>query len=152
MRSGRVRLTSRQSVDPVTTIATLGKGSTITHSLTQAPEFQAWSVSEPSYILDMRDGVNAYTPDMSTQPPERLTFPCDYPIKVMVRAEEGVRSQVDAIIERHAAPLDLASVVERPSGQRNFLGITYVIRATSAEQIAQLFAALKLCEHVLLVL
>jgi putative lipoic acid-binding regulatory protein len=89
---------------------------------------------------------------MSPEPPERLTFPCDYPIKVMVRAEEGIRSQVDAIIERFAAPLDRAGVVERPSAQRNFLGITYVIRASSAEQIAQLFAALKLCEHVLLVL
>jgi uncharacterized protein len=89
---------------------------------------------------------------MSPEPPERLTFPCDYPIKVMVRAEDGVRSQIDAIIERHAAPLDRASVVERPSAQRNFLGLTYVIHASSAEQIAQLFAALKLCEHVLLVL
>jgi uncharacterized protein len=89
---------------------------------------------------------------MSADPPERLSFPCDYPIKVMVRAEEGVRSQVDAIIERHAAPLDPSTVVERPSAQRNFLGITYVIRATSAEQIAQLFSDLKRCEHVLLVL
>jgi putative lipoic acid-binding regulatory protein len=43
-------------------------------------------------------------------------------------------------------------VVERPSAQKNFLGLTYVIRATSADQIAQLFADLKLCEHVLLVL
>jgi putative lipoic acid-binding regulatory protein len=89
---------------------------------------------------------------MSPNPPEHLSFPCDYPIKVMVRAEKGVRSQIDAIIECHAAPLDRTSVVERPSAQKNFLGITYVIRATGAEQIAQLFAALKLCEHVLLVL
>ena len=86
---------------------------------------------------------------MSTSPPERLTFPCDYPIKVMVRAEEGVRGQVDAIVERHAAPLDRSGVVERPSAQKNFLGITYVIRATSAEQIAALFADLKQCPHVI---
>jgi uncharacterized protein len=89
---------------------------------------------------------------MSADPPERVSFPCDYPIKVMVRAEDGVRSQVDAIIERHASPLDRSSVVERPSAQKNFLGLTYVIRATSSEQIAQLFADLKLCKHVLLVL
>jgi putative lipoic acid-binding regulatory protein len=89
---------------------------------------------------------------MSAEPPERLSFPCDYPIKVMVRAEDGVRAQVDAIVERHAPPLDRTNIVERPSAQRNFLGITYVIRATSAEQIAQLFADLKGCQHVLLVL
>lgn len=89
---------------------------------------------------------------MSTPPPELLSFPCDYPIKVMVRAEDGIRSKVDAIVEQHAAPLDRASVVERPSAQKNFIGITYVIRAGSPEQIAQLFAALKLCPQVLLVL
>jgi putative lipoic acid-binding regulatory protein len=89
---------------------------------------------------------------MNNDPPERLSFPCDYPIKVMVRAQNGVRSQVDAIVERHAAPLDRSTVVERPSSQKNFMGITYVIRANGPEQIAQLFADLKLCPHVLLVL
>jgi putative lipoic acid-binding regulatory protein len=89
---------------------------------------------------------------MTSDAPERLSFPCDYPIKVMVRVEDGVRGQVDAIVERHAGPLDLGAVTERPSTQGNFLGITYLIRATSPEQIAQLFAALKLCPQVMLVL
>lgn len=89
---------------------------------------------------------------MTTDGPERVSFPCDYPIKVMVRVEDGVRSRVDAILERHAGPVDLAAVTERPSAQGNFLGITYVIHATSQEQIAQLFAALKLCPQVMLVL
>ena len=88
--------------------------------------------------------------DMSTPP--RVSFPCAYPIKVMVRAEEGVRARIDAIIERHAGPLDLAAVTERPSAQRHFIGITYVIEAHSEAHIAQLFAALKLCPQVLLVL
>jgi len=89
---------------------------------------------------------------MSSDPPARVSFPCDYPIKVMVRVEEGVRSHVDAIVERHAGPLDLNTVTERPSAQGNFLGITYVIRATGEDQIALLFAALKLCPQVMLVL
>jgi putative lipoic acid-binding regulatory protein len=96
----------------------------------------------------MSTGLRTMTSDV----PERLSFPCDYPIKVMVRVENGVRSHVDAIVERHAGPLDLATVTERPSAQGNFLGITYVIRATSPDQIAQLFAALKLCPQVMLVL
>ena len=89
---------------------------------------------------------------MSTETPERVSFPCDYPIKVMVRAEPGVRSRVDAIVERHAGPVDLAAVTERSSAQSHFTGITYVIRATSEAQIAELFAALKQCPQVLLVL
>jgi putative lipoic acid-binding regulatory protein len=98
-------------------------------------------------------GLNsAILPPMTSDGPERVTFPCDYPIKVMVRVEDGVRSHVDAIVERHAGPLDLAAVTERPSAQGNFLGITYLIRATGQEQIAQLFAALKTCPQVMLVL
>jgi len=70
----------------------------------------------------------------------------------MVRADPGVRSHIDAIIERHAGPLDLAAASERPSAQQRFLGITYVIQASSGEQIAQLFEALKRCPQVMLVL
>jgi uncharacterized protein len=89
---------------------------------------------------------------MDCERPERLKFPCDYPIKVMVRAQQGVRSEVDAIVQQYAPPLDRSAVVERASSQKNFLGITYIINATSPEQIAQLFAALKRCPHVMLVL
>jgi hypothetical protein len=89
---------------------------------------------------------------MTGDPPNRVSFPCDYPVKVMVRAEEGVRSHIDAIVDQHAGPLDLSAVSERASAKGNFLGITYVIHATGAEQIARLFAALKLCPQVMLVL
>jgi uncharacterized protein len=82
----------------------------------------------------------------------RLRFPCDYPIKIMVRLEPGIRSHIDAIVERHAGPLDLSTVTERPSAHRRFLGLTYVIRAASASQIGTLFEALKSCPQVLLVL
>jgi putative lipoic acid-binding regulatory protein len=70
----------------------------------------------------------------------------------MVRAEAGVREQVDQIVQRHAGPLQPAAVTERSSAQNRFMGITYVIRATSEAQIATLFEALKLCPQVLLVL
>jgi uncharacterized protein len=89
---------------------------------------------------------------MTTETPERVTFPCDYPIKVMVRADPGVRARVDAIVELHAGPVDLSAVIERSSAQNRFIGITYVIRATSEAQIAALFEALKVCPQVLLVL
>lgn len=92
------------------------------------------------------------TNDSPEHSPERVSFPCDYPIKVMVRAQPGVRSRVDAIVELHAGPVDLAAVTERSSAQNHFTGITYVIRATGETQIAALFEALKQCPQVLLVL
>jgi putative lipoic acid-binding regulatory protein len=70
----------------------------------------------------------------------------------MVRASPGVRGRVDEIVEQHAGPVDRDSVTERSSAQNRFIGITYVIRATSEAQIAALFGALKLCPQVLLVL
>ena len=89
---------------------------------------------------------------MTNDSPEHVSFPCDYPIKVMVRADPGVRVRVDAIVDRHAGPVDPLAVSERSSAQNRFMGITYVIRATSEAQIAALFEALKLCPQVLLVL
>jgi putative lipoic acid-binding regulatory protein len=85
-------------------------------------------------------------------PKPLLKFPCDYPIKVMVRMQPGVRSHIDAIVQRHAGPLDLTTVTERPSAHQRFMGLTYVIRADSQAQIAALFEALKLCPQVVLVL
>ena len=81
-----------------------------------------------------------------------LAFPCDYPIKVMARVGPGLREQLDAIVRRHAADLDGSRISERPSAQQNFVGVTYIIRAHNAEQIAALFADLKTVESVLLVL
>jgi putative lipoic acid-binding regulatory protein len=89
---------------------------------------------------------------MADDPPERLRFPCDYPVKVMVRADPGVRSRIDEIFEQHAGPIESSAVTQRSSAQNRFIGITYVIRATSEQQIAALFEALKLCPQVLLVL
>jgi putative lipoic acid-binding regulatory protein len=89
---------------------------------------------------------------MTDSTPPRLQFPCDYPIKVMVRAEPGVRQQVDEIMQRHAGPLPPAAVTERSSAQNRFMGITYVIHAQGEAQIAALFGALKACPGVLMVL
>jgi putative lipoic acid-binding regulatory protein len=84
--------------------------------------------------------------------PPRLQFPCSYPIKVLARAGAGLRESLDAIFLRHAGPDALANITERPSAQANFVGVTYVINAVSEAQIAALFAELKSCPAVLMVL
>ena len=89
---------------------------------------------------------------MTDPTPERLRFPCDYPIKVLVRADPGVREQVDMIVRHHAGPIASESVSERSSAQNRFLGITYLIHARDEAHIAALFGALKSCPQVLMVL
>jgi putative lipoic acid-binding regulatory protein len=70
----------------------------------------------------------------------------------MARAEAGLRVMLDAIVERHAGAGALTAVRERPSAQANFVGVTYTIRAENEAQIAALFAELKQCQAVLMVL
>jgi uncharacterized protein len=84
--------------------------------------------------------------------PKLVQFPCEYPIKVVVRGQAAVRLEIDPVMVRHAGPAALQRVSERPSAQANFLSITYLIEAQSEAQIAALFADLKSCNSVLMVL
>jgi hypothetical protein len=79
-----------------------------------------------------------------------LQFPTDYPIKVVGRASGRLRQDADAIIARHVPDLDTSRVTEQLSANGNFLSISYLIRAVSADQVEALAADLSACESVLL--
>jgi uncharacterized protein len=89
---------------------------------------------------------------LAVDPPRLLQFPCAYPIKVLVKAGTYVRQEIDPLMVRHAGPSAVEGVRERPSAQANFVSITYLIEAQSEAQIAALFADLKSCSSVLMVL
>ncbi len=71
-----------------------------------------------------------------------LTFPCEFPIKVMGRDDEEFRSRTRAIVERHAGPLDDASVAQRSSSGGRFLALTYTIDAQSRAQLDLIYGEL----------
>ena len=81
-----------------------------------------------------------------------LRFPTDYPLKVVGRASDTLRAQIDAIVLKHAPDLDASRTSERLSANGNFLSLSYLIRAVSADQVKALAAELAACESVLLVL
>jgi uncharacterized protein len=81
-----------------------------------------------------------------------LTFPTDYPIKVVGRNSGDLRRDADAIIGRHAPDFDATLTRERLSANGNFLSLSYTIRAVSAEQVSALAAELTACESILLVI
>jgi len=81
-----------------------------------------------------------------------LEFPTDYPIKVVGRADELLRSEVDAIMQRHVADLDRERTSERLSSNGNYLSITYTIVARSAAQVEALAAELAAEPHVIMVI
>ncbi len=81
-----------------------------------------------------------------------LTFPTEYPIKVVGRRSNGLRSRIDAIVASHAPDFDLASATERDSSQASFVSITYTIRATSREQVIALANALQASDDVIMLI
>ncbi len=81
-----------------------------------------------------------------------LTFPTDYPIKVIGRPSEEFRARIHAIVLLHVPALEAAHVTEHLSKNGNYLSISYAIRAERREQMTALAAALSACEGVLLVI
>jgi len=79
-------------------------------------------------------------------------FPSDFPIKVMGRHDSNLRALTQAIIERHAGPLADASVRTRTSADGNFLALTYMVRASSREQLDDIYRELTACKSVLMAL
>jgi len=81
-----------------------------------------------------------------------LTFPAEYPIKVVGRAGSLMRAEIDAILLRHAPDLDANRTSERYSENGNYLSISYTIVAQSAAQVTALAAELAAQPHVLFVI
>ena len=86
---------------------------------------------------------------MSEQP-ELLTFPTDYPIKVVGRPSDEFRVRIHAIVLKHVPDIEADRISERLSGNGNFLSISYIIRATSREQVVALATELAASEGVLM--
>ena len=81
-----------------------------------------------------------------------LTFPCEFPIKVMGRSSKTFETDVVAIVRKHVPDLPDSAVSSRPSGKGNFIAITIRIIATSKEQLDNIYLELNAHESVLMTL
>jgi putative lipoic acid-binding regulatory protein len=79
-------------------------------------------------------------------------FPSEFPIKVMGRQGGDLRVVTQAIIERHAGPQAESSIRTRSSADGNFLALTYLVHATSREQLDAIYRELTACKSVLMAL
>jgi putative lipoic acid-binding regulatory protein len=68
-----------------------------------------------------------------------LKFPCAFPIKVMGRTQDGFAQAIVAVVRRHAPDFDPATLEMRASSAGNYLSVTATIRATSREQLDDLY-------------
>jgi putative lipoic acid-binding regulatory protein len=73
---------------------------------------------------------------------ELLSFPTEFPLKVMGLRVDGFAEAIVAVVQRHAPDFDPASLEMRPSRQGTYLGLTATIQATSREQLDALYLEL----------
>jgi putative lipoic acid-binding regulatory protein len=84
--------------------------------------------------------------------PERITFPTEYPIKVIAHSKEDLRTRLDEIFARHFGEFEAHRVSERPSAQAAFVAFTYVMVVEAEAQLPALHAELREVEGVIMVL
>jgi putative lipoic acid-binding regulatory protein len=79
-------------------------------------------------------------------------FPGEFPIKVMGRRDSDLRVHTQSIIERHAGAMPESGIRTRTSADGNFLALTYLVNATSREQLDAIYRELTACKSVLMAL
>jgi uncharacterized protein len=83
---------------------------------------------------------------------ELLTFPCDFPVKVLGRSGDEFRRHATQIVERHMGAVDPARITERVSRDGNFLALTFNLKPHSREQLDDLYRELSASESIVMVL
>jgi len=84
--------------------------------------------------------------------PERISFPTEYPIKVIARAGEGLRQRLDAVFTRHFGEFGAHRVSELASARSSFIALTYLMEVQEAAQLAPLHEDLRALDGVIMVL
>ncbi len=76
---------------------------------------------------------------MITPEQSLIEYPCDFPLKVFGEAKQGFAQAVAAVVLAHAPDFDAASIEMRSSSNAKYISLTCTIRATSREQLDNLY-------------
>jgi putative lipoic acid-binding regulatory protein len=76
------------------------------------------------------------------EPESLIEYPTDFPLKVLGKTQAGFAQAILEIVKRHAPDFDEASIGMRPSREGKYLSLTFVIRATSRQQLDALYQEL----------
>ena len=82
--------------------------------------------------------------------PSLLDYPCDFPIKILGYTRAGFAQAILEVVQRHAPEFDGASMEMKSSRRGKYLSVTCVIRATSRDQLDNLYR--ELCDHPMVVM
>jgi len=68
-----------------------------------------------------------------------IEYPCDFPIKVFGETQPGFAQAIAAVVIVHAPDFDSSTIEMRSSSNAKYLSLTCTIRATSREQLDNLY-------------
>lgn len=79
-------------------------------------------------------------------------FPCQFPIKVMGKADIGFDLVVIEIIQQHVNNLSADAITTQPSKKGNYLSVTVTIDARSQQQLDAIYQQLSDHPQILMAL
>ncbi len=79
-------------------------------------------------------------PDISPED-SLIEYPSDFPIKVMGKAHPDFAQTLTDVVLQFDPGFDPATVEMRPSKGGNYLSLTFTVRATSRQQLDDLYRA-----------
>lgn len=71
-----------------------------------------------------------------------IEFPCDFPLKIMGMTQDDFLPAVTEIVCTHDPDFDANTIETRHSSNGNYISVTATIRATSREQLDNIYMAL----------
>jgi putative lipoic acid-binding regulatory protein len=71
-----------------------------------------------------------------------IIYPCDFPIKIMGSTQDAFAQTIVDLVRLYDPEFDASSMEIRPSAKGNYLSLTVTVRATSREQLDQLYRTL----------
>ena len=85
-------------------------------------------------------------------PTKLITFPCEFPIKIIVNNDDTFEGNVIRIINIHVPDLGEGAISSKLSRDGKYISITAVIQARSQEQLDDLYRALTGDPQILMVI
>ena len=79
-------------------------------------------------------------PDTAAESP--LKFPCEFPIKIMGRTQDGFAQAIVTVVQKHAPDFDPATIEMRASSAGKYLSLTCTVHAKSRDQLDNLYREL----------
>ncbi|TFW27754.1 DUF493 family protein [Massilia horti] len=71
-----------------------------------------------------------------------IEYPSDFPIKVMGTAHEDFVATITDVILEYDPTFHVGRMEQRPSAKGTYMGLTVIVRATSREQLDDLYRSL----------